>query len=152
MKIVEVEMVAGKTNSFCDCITLVIWWVFGGLIGAVLWFLLGCLCCCMPGIGAACRKIGMLSFNPLSKNIQHAPCCDDFCLCKNACNIIWLICCGWELFLYHALWTILCLPFMICCVNLSKMHWKMAVLALWPVGARLYDGEEGLLDRPYYAV
>ena len=129
-------------NGPCGFITLVIWWIPAGLIMGCLWFLIGCICCCVPGIGKTLRRLGCMAFDPLSKKMEIQLCdteCVGCCLCENLCNIIWLLPTGICLFSAHLFLAICCLPCMLCCIQLSSIHWKFAKAALWPVGVKLFE-------------
>eukprot|EP01084_Bolivina_argentea_P232231 391454_1 len=124
-------------NGPCQCITLVIWWICGGFILGCFWFLFGLICCCIPGIGKSARNIGKLCFDPLSHRVELDLCDGVCCLCENMCNAVWLICCGWAMALGHIISAILCLPFYLCCLDLSLIHLRLAKLSLWPIGFEL---------------
>ena len=133
----------------CGCMTLLIWWLFGGIEFGIIWFLIGCVCCCIPGIGKACRNVGCLAFDPLSKDVDLNDLEDCSCgsCCANCANIIWMVTFGWLLCLAHLFCAVLCLPLMLCCCPFSKIHWKFARVSLWPVGATLEESDRyGLMS------
>eukprot|EP01084_Bolivina_argentea_P193397 331799_1 len=132
-------------EGLCGCITLLLWWISGGAILAVLWYLIGLLCCCIPGVGSACRDIGCLCLDPLSKKVELDVCDGVCCICENICNIIWLICIGWALALFHLFCAILCLPLLLCCLQFSKIHLRLAKVSLWPVGFDLENAKPNTL-------
>ena len=111
----------------------IIWLVFGGLIAALGWFLVGLLLCVtVVGIpfGIQFFKLSKLVLWPFGKDVQS-----DFGD-HPIMNIIWIIIGGWETFVAYvtigALYciTIIGIPF--------GMQWfKLAQLALFPFGAKI---------------
>lgn len=117
-----------------SCLGNIIWFIFGGLVGAITWFLAGCLwCITIIGIpvGLQCFKFASLSLAPFGKDVVYSG--DGVSLLL---NIVWLIFSGIPLALAHLASafiltiTIIGFPFAIQSV-------KMAKLALMPFGARI---------------
>ena len=111
----------------------IIWFILGGFILALLWFVLGLLLCLtIIGIpfGKQCFKFASLMLAPFGKEIT---------LNFNAhpiMNIIWVLLFGWEMFIAYLgvavaqAVTIIGIPNAIVAV-------KTAVLALFPFGAKV---------------
>ena len=111
-----------------------IWLIFGGLIGAISWFLAGCLwCVTIIGIpvGLQCFKIAGLSLWPFGKQVIYSNSSMSLLV-----NIIWLIVSGLPLAIGHFISglflciTIIGIPF-------GRQSFKLAQLALMPFGARV---------------
>ncbi len=52
----------------------IVWFIFGGVLAGIGWYLVGLLwCCTIVGIpvGIQCFKFGTLSFFPFGKEIQY---------------------------------------------------------------------------------
>ncbi|MBU1141642.1 MAG: YccF domain-containing protein [Firmicutes bacterium] len=111
----------------------IIWFVFGGAIAALLWFVLGLLLSItiigLP-FGMQCFKFSKLVLFPFGQEVKT-----DFSD-HPIMNLIWIIFFGWEMAIgylsialaYAA--TIIGIPFAI--------QWvKLAVLALIPFGAKI---------------
>jgi uncharacterized membrane protein YccF (DUF307 family) len=111
----------------------ILWFILTGLWAAVIWGVLGILCCItVIGIplGLQCFKIAGFVIWPFGKEIDT-----DFDEHPLA-NIIWLILFGWELSLgilvCGILWciTIIGIPF-------GKQCFKLVKLCLLPFGAKV---------------
>jgi uncharacterized membrane protein YccF (DUF307 family) len=112
----------------------IIWFVFGGFLSAIAWWITGLLwCITVVGIpvGIQCFKLSSISLNPFGKEIENDGGTVSFLL-----NILWLILSGWELALGNAIIgclfciTIVGIPF-------GKQFFKIAKVALMPFGARV---------------
>ena len=110
-----------------------IWFIFGGLIGAIGYFLLGVIwCITIIGIpfGKQCFKLAKLALSPFGKKVHS-----NFGKHPIA-NIIWLIFGGLEMALLYVLTgaifciTIIGIPF-------GKQCFKLASLSAVPFGATL---------------
>lgn len=114
----------------------ILWFVFGGFLSGLSWWLSGLVwCISIIGIpyGRQCFKFASLSFSPFKKEIIFgggAP--------STLANIIWLILFGLPMSIGHlavgALWclTIVGIPF-------GKQFFKLARLSLMPFGARIVN-------------
>lgn len=112
----------------------IIWFLFGGLIGAISWFLVGILwCCTIIGIpvGIQCFKIAGLSLWPFGKRVEHSDKVSSLLI-----NILWIFISGIELAIAH---VVVGLLFCITIVGIpfGKQHFKLASLALMPFGAEV---------------
>jgi len=113
----------------------ILWFIFGGIILAVLWFLAGLLCCItiigIP-IGLQCFKFASLMLWPFGRDIDFSRAgVGSFLL-----NILWILLLGWELALAAVMIgivysiTIIGIPF-------GLQAFKFAKLALMPFGAKI---------------
>lgn len=111
-----------------------LWIFFGGFILAILWGVIGILCCCtIIGIplGIQCFKFANLTFWPFGRELYYSSQSSDIFW-----NVLWIIAFGWELAVLSCIialvWcvTIVGIPFGIQC-------FKFARLALMPFGASI---------------
>lgn len=111
-----------------------LWFIFGGFIAALGWFFVGILwCITIIGIpvGVQCFKFAALSMWPFGKEVDYSG-----GTASTIINLIWLLLGGIELALMHAVIglllyiTILGIPF-------ARQHFKLARLALLPMGSRI---------------
>ena len=110
----------------------IIWVLFGGLIMAFGWLIVGLICCItiigIP-IGLQAFKLAGLAIWPFGREVVYGGGAGSFIL-----NIIWIIFGGLLLALSHLLLgvlfcvTIIGIPF-------GLQHFKLAKLALMPFGA-----------------
>lgn len=111
-----------------------IWLIFGGLTGAISWFLAGCLwCVTIIGIpvGLQCFKIAGLSLWPFGKQVIYSNSSMSLLV-----NIIWLIVSGLPLAIGHFIsGLLLCIT--IIGIPFGRQSFKLAQLALMPFGARV---------------
>jgi len=114
----------------------IIWFVFGGLVSAVLWSVAGLLVCLtIVGIpfGVQCFKIAAFVIWPFRKQVVVG----QFGAFGLIGNILWLLIFGWELAVWHLIVgvlfyiTIIGIPF-------GRQHIKFAQLAFIPFGAKIY--------------
>jgi len=111
----------------------IIWFLLGGLLAAILWYLAGIiLCITIIGIPFAkvCFKLGDLVLWPFGKvvktNFDKHP----------VANIIWLILAGWEMAVgYVVTGLIFCIT--IIGIPFGKQWFKMASVALLPFGSTI---------------
>lgn len=110
-----------------------IWLVFGGLVAAIIWFLVGLLLCVtIIGIpfGLQFFKFSQLVLWPFGRDVVT-----DFGD-HPIMNIIWLIIGGWETFLlYIGAGIIYCIT--IIGIPFGMQWFKLAILALFPFGAKI---------------
>ena len=111
-----------------------IWLIFGGLVGAISWFLAGCLwCITIIGIpvGLQCFKIAGLSLWPFGKQVVYSSSSMSLIV-----NIIWLIVSGLPLAIGHFIsGLLLCIT--IIGIPFGRQSFKLAQLALMPFGTRV---------------
>ncbi|MBO4510743.1 MAG: YccF domain-containing protein [Lachnospiraceae bacterium] len=110
----------------------IIWFIFGGFEGAILWVLVGLLwCVSVVGIpvGVQCLKAAWLVLWPFGKEVHYGGGTTKFIV-----NVMWIFLGGLELALLHVVIgglycvTVVGIPF-------GLQHFKMAKLALMPLGA-----------------
>ena len=126
------------------CLGNMIWMIFGGLISAFSWFIVGCLwCITIVGIpiGQQCFKMAKLSLMPFGKDVvREASGFGSFLL-----NILWLIFGGLELALMHLV-TAAVLTITIIGIPFAKQHFKLALLSLVSFGARVVPSNTVYMD------
>ena len=114
----------------------VFWLIFGGLIEALLWLIIGLvLCVTIIGIpfGVQCMKISGFVLWPFGREIIPG----GFGIMGAFGNIIWIIVCGIVLALTHLIFALLyCIT--IIGIPFGLQHLKLAKLSLIPFGARIY--------------
>lgn len=118
-----------------------IWFIFGGCIGGIGWFLAGVFwCITIIGIPIAlqCFKISALSFFPFGKEVIYSDSSASLIL-----NIFWLILSGIPLALAHVFSGIL-LYITVIGIPFGNQSFKLAKLALMPFGTRV------VTERTYY--
>ena len=113
----------------------IIWFLFGGLIGAIGWVIAGLICCVtIIGIpfGVQCFKLAQLQLAPFGKTIRTT---------NNGTgsligNILWILFLGWELCLANLIAAVL---FAITIIGLpfAAQSIKMAGLSLMPFGKEI---------------
>lgn len=116
----------------------IVWLVFGGIIGAVLWALAGLLWCAtiigIP-IGLQFFKIAGFVLWPFGRQIDPG----HFGAGGLILNVLWIIFFGWEFAITHVVIglffcvTIIGIPF-------GLQHFKLALLGLIPFGSRIVEG------------
>ncbi len=118
-----------------------IWFIFGGCIGGIGWFLAGVIWCItiigIP-IGLQCFKLATLSFFLFGKEVIYSDSGTSLII-----NIIWLIISGLPLAIAHVI-SGLILYITIIGIPFGKQSFKLAKLALMPFGTRI------VLTRSYY--
>ena len=113
----------------------IIWLVFGGFIGMLVWLFDGLLVCItIIGIpfGVQCFKIAGLVLWPFGKEVRLG----DFGVGGLLGNILWIIFLGWELAILHLGIGIL-FSITIVGIPFGLQHFKFARLALLPFGAKI---------------
>lgn len=115
----------------------ILWFLLGGLIMALLWFVAGLLVCItIIGIpfGLQCFKFAGFVIWPFGRQVDVG----HFGFGGLLGNILWILLLGWELCITHLTFglifciTIIGIPFGI-------QHFKLAMLAILPFGARITD-------------
>jgi len=112
-----------------------IWLIFGGLIEALLWFIIGLiLCVTIIGIpfGVQCMKIAGFVLWPFGREIIPG----GFGVVGALGNIIWILLVGIILALTHLIFAMLfCIT--IIGIPFGLQHFKLAKLSLIPFGAQI---------------
>lgn len=128
-----------KKKSPLNIIGNIFWVIFGGLIDAVSWWLLGALWCItiigIP-IGKQCFKFAKLTLLPFGKEIIYGTGTASVLL-----NILWLIFTGlWSAVTYALIGVIFCIT--IIGIPFGIQYFKFAKLMLMPFGATIVDKQK----------
>lgn len=112
----------------------VLWFIFGGVVSGLTWWIVGCLWCItiigIP-IGRQCFKIAGLSFFPFGKEVIYGGGAASL-----IANIFWLILTGIPMAIANAVWgCVLCVT--IIGIPFGKQFFKLAKLSLMPFGATI---------------
>lgn len=117
------------------CLGNVLWFIFGGFFSGLSWLIIGCLwCVSIVGIpiGLQCFKFAGLSFFPFGKEVEYGGGAGSLLL-----NLLWLIFGGLVMAIESAMFgVILCIT--IVGIPFGLQHFKIAKLALMPVGAKIH--------------
>ena len=114
-----------------------VWLIFGGLLMAVSYFILGlAYCITIIGIpvGVQLFKLGLLSLSPFGHDVVER---DGVMGCWSMfLNVLWIVFGGLEMALTHA---VIGLLFCITIVGIpfGMQHFKLAILALMPFGKEI---------------
>lgn len=113
----------------------IIWFICSGFWAWLAWYLVGILLSItIVGIpfGLQCFKIGNFGLFPFGKRIEAGTGLGSLLL-----NILWILLAGWELALMH-LFAALVLCISIIGIPFAFQSVKLAVISLFPFGARIY--------------
>lgn len=113
-----------------------IWWLFGGIVLAFIWLLLGIvLCITIIGIpfGIQCIKIAGFIFWPFGREVELG----NFGVGGLLMNIIWILLVGWELAIAHLFSGLFC-AITIVGIPFAFQHFKLAKLSFLPFGAEIH--------------
>jgi len=124
----------------------IIWFVFGGVVMGLGWWLAGVLCCLtLVGIpwAKACFVIGTFSFFPFGKEVVSREVVTGSSDIGTGAlgiigNILWFICIGWCLALGHLVAALLCFITIIG-IPFGLQHIKLARIALFPIGMTVVE-------------
>ena len=118
----------------------ILWLIFGGLLSALGWLLVGVLCCItvigIP-VGLQCFKFAKLVVTPFGKKVYFG----NMSSGSVVLNVIWILlgglalCIGSIVMGIGSCLTIIGIPF-------GLQHFKFAGLALMPFGAEIRQMEE----------
>lgn len=117
------------------CLGNALWFLLGGGLSGLSWFLTGCLwCITIIGIpvGTQCFKMAGLSIFPFGKEVRYGGGAGYFLL-----NVIWILVSGWLLAAEHCVCGVL-LCITIIGIPFGLQHFKLAKLALMPFGTEVY--------------
>lgn len=113
----------------------VLWFLLGGIVLAILWFLAGLLCCItIIGIplGVQCFKFARLALWPFGQTIDYS----RTGVGSTLVNVVWILFLGWELALAgFGIGVLYCIT--IIGIPFGVQAFKFALLALMPFGARI---------------
>ena len=115
----------------------IFWLIFGGIIIAIIYYLVGLLMCItIIGIpfGIQLFKLGTYSLWPFGHELvdgPHEPGCISV-----AMNLIWVLCGWWEIAILHLVFGLL---FCITIVGIpwGIQHFKMAIGSIFPFGKEI---------------
>jgi uncharacterized membrane protein YccF (DUF307 family) len=113
-----------------------LWLLLGGIIATLLWAVFGLLLCVIIiGIpfGVQCFKVAGFVLWPFGRDITPG----GFGVMGAVGNIIWILVCGIELFIIHAVFGLL-LCVTIVGIPFGLQHFKLAKLAFIPFGAEIH--------------
>lgn len=115
----------------------ILWLFFGGLLIAMIYYLVGLLMCItVIGIpfGAQLFKLGTYSLWPFGHQIVNKP-NEPGCL-STLMNLLWILLGWWEIALLHLFFgLLLCLT--IIGIPFGKQHFKMALGSVFPFGKEI---------------
>ena len=117
----------------------IIWFVFGGLLMGLGWWLAAILSAItIIGIpwAVAAFRIGAFSFWPFGREIVDKPSGAAGRTLSLLGNVIWILLCGWWLALGHLVSALLCAVTIIG-IPFAIQHVKLAGLALAPFGKEI---------------
>ncbi|HKL79047.1 MAG TPA: YccF domain-containing protein [Mobilitalea sp.] len=116
------------------CLGNMLWFIFGGFFIGLSWLIIGCLwCVSIVGIpiGLQCFKFAGLSFFPFGKEVEYGGGAGSLLI-----NLLWLIFGGLAMAIESVMFgVILCIT--IVGIPFGLQHFKIAKLALMPVGAKI---------------
>lgn len=113
-----------------------IWWIFGGLVLALAWFVFGILLCVtIIGIpfGVQCFKIAGFVLFPFGREVELG----GFGVGGFFLNLIWIFVAGWGLAMAHLTAAMLC-AITIIGIPFAAQHLKLAQLSFIPFGAKIH--------------
>ena len=115
----------------------ILWLVFGGIVIALIYYLVGLLMCItIIGIpfGVQLFKLGTYALWPFGHELVNAP-GEPGCL-SVVMNLIWVLCGWWEVALLHLVCGLL---FFVTIVGIPwcLQHLKMAISSIFPFGKEI---------------
>jgi len=113
----------------------ILWFIFGGLIVALLYFVAGLvLCITIIGIpfGLQLIKLGGLALCPFGRDVELLE--DRGCL-SIVFNLLWVVFGWWEIALVHLLLAALCCITVVG-IPFALAHFRLMKMSLFPFGAR----------------
>ncbi|MBQ6266758.1 MAG: YccF domain-containing protein [Clostridia bacterium] len=117
----------------------ILWFLFGGLISGLSWWIAGLLwCVTIVGIpiGRQCFKFAKMSFSPFGKEIRYRG-----GVVSTLVNMVWIIFSGLPMALENALFGLLwCIT--IVGIPFGKQFFKLAQLSLMPFGAEIVSAKK----------
>lgn len=132
----------------------ILWFVFGGLLSGLLWYLAG-LIMALTIIGLpwarACFMLGNFNFAPFGRDVISR---EDLSGQSDIGtgplgligNVIWFVLFGWVLALSHLFWAV-ALALTIIGIPFAIQHIKLAGAALFPIGKTVVSNELAALAR-----
>lgn len=115
----------------------IFWLIFGGIIIALIYYVVGLLMCLtIIGIpfGVQLFKLGTFTLWPFGHDLANVP--QNPGCTSVAMNIIWVLLGWWEIALLHIAFGILfCIT--IIGIPLGLQHFKMAIASVFPFGKKI---------------
>ena len=112
----------------------ILWLVFGGIIIAIIYYIVGLLMCItIIGIpfGVQLFKLGTYALWPFGRDLVNGP-NEPGCV-SVLMNLIWILCGWWEIaILYFTFGLLFCLT--IVGIPWGLQHFKMAIATVFPFG------------------
>ena len=112
----------------------ILWFVFGGLLISLMYFVAGLLMCCtIVGIpfGVQLWKLGRLAMFPFGREVSFGE-NEPGCLSVGF-NVLWIVCNWWEIALTHLVFGVLC-AITIIGIPFAKQHFKLMKMSFMPFG------------------
>lgn len=130
------------------------WFIFGGLVMGLAWWLAGILCLLtVVGIpwAKACFVIGQFSFFPFGKeaiNRKELNQSDDIGtgVLGMLANVIWFVFAGVWLAIGHIMSALACFITIIG-IPFGIQHLKLAIIAIAPIGQTIVSSENAVIAR-----
>ena len=115
----------------------ILWLILGGLIIALIYFIVGLLICItIVGIpfGVQLFKLGIYALWPFGHQLVNGP-GEPGCL-STVMNLLWILLGWWEIAVLHLVFGLLC------CITVigipwGLQHFKMAIGAIFPFGKQI---------------
>lgn len=132
----------------------ILWFVFGGLLSGLLWYLAG-LIMALTIIGLpwarACFMLGNFNFAPFGRDVvSRKDLSGESDIGTGPLgligNVIWFVLFGWLLALSHLFWAV-ALALTIIGIPFAIQHIKLAGAALFPIGKTVVSNELAALAR-----
>jgi len=111
-----------------------IWLAFGGILIAIIYYLVGLLMCItIIGIpfGIQLFKLGTYSLWPFGRTMVDGP-GEPGCV-SVVMNLIWILCGWWEIAILHAVFGLLFCATIVG-IPWGTQHFKMAIASIFPFG------------------
>lgn len=115
----------------------ILWLILGGLIIAVIYYLVGLLMCItIVGIpfGLQLFKLGTYALSPFGHELVNGP-NEPGCL-STVMNLIWILLGCWEVAAIHLFFGLLCCITIIG-IPFGMQHFKMALNSIFPFGKEI---------------
>ena len=111
----------------------ILWLVFGGIVIAIIYYIVGLMCITVIGIpfGVQLFKLGTYALWPFGRDLVNGP-NEPGCV-SVLMNLIWILCGWWEIAILHFTFGLLfCLT--IVGIPWGLQHFKMAIATVFPFG------------------
>ena len=115
----------------------ILWLILGGLIIAVIYYIVGLLMCItIVGIpfGVQLFKLGTYSLSPFGHELVNGP-NEHGCL-SIVMNLIWVLLGWWEIAIIHLVCGLIC-AITIVGIPFGMQHFKMALSSIFPFGKEI---------------